>query len=121
MTAIVVIENREAIPVRAIPFVTGWKMPPDKLAWSLAHRDDAETLEGVTAEHLLPDGQIPLPATKRPARPRGRSLSYGFLPLRPGRACPEAYSTCASHNVSGRVPSLWVREWSGGPRVKSMP
>jgi hypothetical protein len=58
MTVIVLIGNREAIPVRAIPFVTGWKMPPDKLAWSLAHRDDAETLEGVTAGHLLSNGQI---------------------------------------------------------------
>jgi hypothetical protein len=58
MTVIVLIDNREALPVRAIPFVTGWKMPPDQVAWSLAHKDPAQKLEGITAKRRLATGEV---------------------------------------------------------------
>lgn len=32
-------DGRDALPIRAIPFVTGWEMPPDKVAAVLAHDD----------------------------------------------------------------------------------
>jgi len=54
----VVIDGREAIPVRAIPFITGWKMSPDMVASALARTDLAQRLEKVPAYHLLPDGSF---------------------------------------------------------------
>src|SRR3989338_5151051 len=54
----VVIDGREAIPVRAIPFITGWKMAPDMVASALARTDLAQRLEKVPAYHLLPDGSF---------------------------------------------------------------
>lgn len=49
MNVVVLIENREAIPVRAIPFVTGWTMSPDAVASSLAMTDLITRLRGVSA------------------------------------------------------------------------
>lgn len=51
------IDRREALPVRAIPFITGWTMSPDKVAAVLAHNDSTfQTGRGVplplTAHHL---------------------------------------------------------------------
>lgn len=41
MNVIVMIDGREAIPVRAIPFLTNWEtMSPDAIAEALAHEDD---------------------------------------------------------------------------------
>ena len=37
MKTIVQINNRDAIPIRAIPYVTGWEVSPDKLLLTLAH------------------------------------------------------------------------------------
>lgn len=54
----VVIDGREAIPVRAIPFITGWKMSPDMVASALARTDLAQRLEKVPAYHLQPDGSF---------------------------------------------------------------
>lgn len=36
MKAVVLIEGRQAIPVRAIPFITGFDLPPDELAYLAA-------------------------------------------------------------------------------------
>lgn len=52
------IDRREALPVRAIPFITGWNMPPDKVAAVLAHDDLVfRTIQGepipLTAYHLV--------------------------------------------------------------------
>lgn len=60
MDVIVMIEEREAIPVRAIPFVTGWTISPDLVASSLAHTDLITRLKGVTAYHLTPGGVAPM-------------------------------------------------------------
>ena len=54
------IDTREALPVRAIPFVTGWIMPPDVTATALAHKDPFEGLKDVSAYHLWADGKVSL-------------------------------------------------------------
>lgn len=54
----VVIGGREAIPVRAIPFITGGTISPDMVASALAKTDLAQRLESVPAYHLLPDGSV---------------------------------------------------------------
>jgi hypothetical protein len=53
MDVIAFIDGREAIPIRAIPFVTGWLMGPINVARSLANTDWAETLKGINAYQLL--------------------------------------------------------------------
>jgi hypothetical protein len=40
MSVVVSINGREAIPVRAIPYVTGWDVSPDMVAQSLANSSD---------------------------------------------------------------------------------
>jgi len=56
---VVIIAGREALPVRAIPFVTGWQsFSPDAVAEGLAHRLESGKLEGVTAYHIASDGSI---------------------------------------------------------------
>lgn len=45
------IDGREAIPVRAIPFITGWNMSPDMVAKGFAQRDGAKRLTGIFAYH----------------------------------------------------------------------
>lgn len=52
MSIIFVIKGREAIPVRAIPFVTGWTISPDMVASSLAHRDVIKKMREIAAYHL---------------------------------------------------------------------
>jgi hypothetical protein len=51
----VIINGREAIPVRAIPYVTGWDVSPDRLAKSLAHTPGGVRLDRLTAYHA--DGE----------------------------------------------------------------
>ena len=59
MNCVVIIAGREAVPVRAIPFVTGWQsFSPDAVAEGLAHRLDSGKLEGLTAYHIAGDGSI---------------------------------------------------------------
>lgn len=60
MNVIVMIEGREAIPVRAIPFVAGWTMSPDAVAKSLARTTHFDRLEGIKAYHLSVDGVAPM-------------------------------------------------------------
>jgi hypothetical protein len=55
-SVVVFICGREAIPVRAIPLVTGRWMSPDVVAKSLAHADSMNRFEGVYAYQLLADG-----------------------------------------------------------------
>jgi hypothetical protein len=51
---VVQIDGRDAIPVRAIPYVTGWKLSPDEIAQQLAHRAGPQfaRLENVAAYHM---------------------------------------------------------------------
>lgn len=57
MNTIIKINGREAIPIRAIPFVTGWMMSPDVVAKAFAHADHWVTkLIGVYAFNLSDDG-----------------------------------------------------------------
>jgi hypothetical protein len=61
MGILVVIDGREAIPIRAIPFVSGWTMSPDLVAKSFAKRDHWVTrLEGVAAYFLSVEGTYSL-------------------------------------------------------------
>lgn len=60
MNAVILIDNREAIPVRAIPFVTGWTMSPDLVASSLAMTDLITRLKGVSAFHWSEGVATPL-------------------------------------------------------------
>ena len=39
MKTIIRINNQDAVPIRAIPFATGWKISPDKLLLTLAHQE----------------------------------------------------------------------------------
>ncbi|MBO3702841.1 MAG: hypothetical protein J5W83_09905 [Candidatus Accumulibacter sp.] len=55
-SVVVFICGREAIPVRAIPLVTGRWMSPDVVAKSLAHADSINSFDGVFAYQLLADG-----------------------------------------------------------------
>lgn len=55
-SVVVFIRGGEAIPVRAIPLVTGRWMSPDVVAKSLAHADSMNRFEGVFAYQLLADG-----------------------------------------------------------------
>jgi hypothetical protein len=57
MGVIITIKGREAIPVRAIPFITGWVMSPDNIAASLANNDLSKKFQGLFAYHLSPDGR----------------------------------------------------------------
>ena len=52
------INGREAIPVRAIPFVTGWSMSPDMVASTLAHTDLFTRLRGIAAYHFDSNGEF---------------------------------------------------------------
>jgi hypothetical protein len=56
MNVVVLINGREAIPVRAIPYVTGRWMSPDVVAKSLAYTDSMSRFEGIYAYQLLADG-----------------------------------------------------------------
>lgn len=47
MRLTVTINGREALPVRAIPYVSGWNMSPDMVATALAHTDDARRLKNI--------------------------------------------------------------------------
>ena len=59
MNCVVVVAGREAVPIRAIPFVTGWQsFSPDAVAEGLAHRLESGKLEGLTAYHIASDGSI---------------------------------------------------------------
>lgn len=60
MNVVVVIEGREAIPVRALPYVTGWTMAPDAVAKSLARTAFFDRLKGVKAYHLSSQGVAPM-------------------------------------------------------------
>lgn len=57
MEVVIDIDGREAIPVRALSFVTGWMMSPDLVAASLANTDLMGRLKSLSAFHLLPDGR----------------------------------------------------------------
>lgn len=57
MNVVVLIDGREAIPVRAIPFVTGWWLSPDLVAKSFAHPDSWRWM-GEVAAHKLDGGTI---------------------------------------------------------------
>jgi hypothetical protein len=56
MSVVVSINGREAIPVRAIPYVTGWDVSPDMVAQSLANSSDGVRLDRLTAYQYHADG-----------------------------------------------------------------
>ncbi len=59
MSVVVSIEGRDAIPVRAIPFVTGWKLSPDVLAACLAQSSDWPSHpQNMVGHHIMRGGRI---------------------------------------------------------------
>lgn len=56
MSIKVLVHGREAIPVRAIPFVTGRTIVPEEIAEFFAHNDDMERLKELATYHLSADG-----------------------------------------------------------------
>ncbi|EXI78529.1 MAG: hypothetical protein AW10_03013 [Candidatus Accumulibacter appositus] len=56
MNVVFCISGREAIPVRAIPYVTGWDVSPDMVAQSLANSSDGVRLDRLTACQYHVDG-----------------------------------------------------------------
>ena len=64
MNVVVLIDGREAIPVRAIPFVTGWWLSPDLLARSFAHPDSWRWM-GEVAAHEWHGGTISGPLSSK--------------------------------------------------------
>lgn len=62
MEVLQIIQGREAVPVRAIPFLTGWTgwktMTPIDIAKALAGTDDQGDFAGLTAYKLRADGSI---------------------------------------------------------------
>lgn len=59
MNVVITVEGREAIPVRAIPFVTGWMVSPDVVAESFARTDKWVTsLNDLVSFSISPDGSI---------------------------------------------------------------
>jgi hypothetical protein len=49
------IDHRPIIPIRLIPYVTGWSIPPDGLARMLSHRDGFNHVQ-LKSYHLVSDG-----------------------------------------------------------------
>jgi hypothetical protein len=58
MNCIVEINGREAVPVRAIPYITGWSLSPDRVASGLAQSSPSKRLSDLRAHHISPDGSI---------------------------------------------------------------
>jgi hypothetical protein len=58
MSCIVLIHGREALPVRAIPYVTGWQISPDDVAFSLAQKGSGFEVLGNLRAHHLSAGRI---------------------------------------------------------------
>lgn len=58
MNCVIKIGDREAVPVRAIPFVTGWSISPDVVARGLAGLDFNRRLKSLRAYHLDLDGNF---------------------------------------------------------------
>lgn len=56
MNVVVDVGGREAIPVRAIPFATGWWMSPDKVATVLAQTDQFTKMRAVGSYQLDQSG-----------------------------------------------------------------
>jgi hypothetical protein len=73
MSVVVSINGREAIPVRAIPYVTGWDVSPDMVAQSLANSSDGVRLDRLTAYQYVALQRI-LATHHRPGTAPGFSL-----------------------------------------------
>jgi hypothetical protein len=77
MNVVVLIDGREAVPVRAIPLLTNWEtMSPDLVARALSWDEDAIWFEGLQA-FRVDEGQRAVPATwwENVARRKLKALS----------------------------------------------
>lgn len=45
-------DPREAIPVRALPFITGWNFSPDAIANAFSQTDEARRMRGVRSSRI---------------------------------------------------------------------
>lgn len=80
MNVVVVIDGREAVPVRAIPLLTNWEtMSPDIVARALAWDEDAMYFEGLQA-FQFDEGRRAVPATwwENMARRQLTALSHAI-------------------------------------------
>lgn len=57
MKLTIMVEGREALPVRAIPYVSGWNMSPDMVATGLAHTDSSRRFRNIFGYRIV-DGAI---------------------------------------------------------------
>ena len=53
---------REAIPVRAIPFITGWNFSPDAIANAFSQTDEARRMRGILTFQITANSFIPVKA-----------------------------------------------------------
>jgi hypothetical protein len=58
MKTIIQINNQDAVPIRAIPYITGWKFSPDKLLLGLAHQEMPIKIEGLFAFSISSEGDV---------------------------------------------------------------
>jgi hypothetical protein len=58
MSNIIKIDGREAIPVRAIPFITGWYYSPDVIVEAFFKKKYKHRLPNLEQYHISPDGSI---------------------------------------------------------------
>lgn len=80
MNVVVLIDGREAVPVRAIPLLTNWEtMSPDVVARALAWDEDAIRFEGLQA-FRFDDGRLAVPASwwDNVARRQLKALSHSI-------------------------------------------
>jgi hypothetical protein len=104
------IGDREAIPVRAIPFVTGWLMSPDAVASSLALEDVLFrfTVETRLADDLEVDEQPTKAATLRAWHRAERGSVVEVLPKEWDRIARDMAALHEALEASGRsVEERW--------------
>lgn len=97
MNCVIKIGDREAVPVRAIPFVTGWSISPDVVARGLAGLDFNRRLKSLRAYHLDLDGNF------SPMLPKEWDVIYDGL-----RAL--SASLRAGETAEGSSYPDWVRQ-----------
>lgn len=111
----VLLDGLEAIPVRAVPFITGWEMSPDRIAAVLAHDDFIfQTIRGepiaLTAYHLV-DGK------PHPMLPKEWNSVLGTLITRSSNLVASAWDSAVkiAKPQQGRdsepLPEMSLSDW----------
>jgi hypothetical protein len=125
MLPIINIQGREAVPVRAIPFLTGWQtMSPDVVATALSGEDFADDFQNFTA-YCLRDG-IPTKVSKNTWIFVARRLSILSETIKSSQPCHEVgYGQWQEQSISELTAGTFVwrdeleREYAASIRGKS--